>query len=165
MYELGVAALQAINRTHPQVEIVVAGLDNLATLPFPATYLGNVPIKQTGDLYRSCDVGLALSGSNLSYLPVELMACGVPVLTNSGPQSDWYCKHLENSYTCMPFVSDFERGFDALSRSIELRRKLRAGGLDSVARTTWEAEAEKIFHFISAEAGWTDKETTKRLVE
>lgn len=161
MYELGVAALQAIHRTHPHVEIVVAGLDDLATLPFPATYLGNVPIKQTGDLYRSCDVGLALSGSNLSYLPVELMACGVPVLTNSGPQSDWYCKHLENSYTCMPFVSDFKRGFDALHGSIDLRRKLRSGGLASVARTTWEAEADKIFDHICAEAGWASRETAK----
>lgn len=155
MYELGVAALQAIHRAHPQVEIVVAGLDDLATLPFPATYLGNVPIKRTGDLYRSCDVGLALSGSNLSYLPVELMACGVPVLTNSGPQSDWYCKHLENSYTCLPFVSHFERGFGALHGSIDLRRGLRSGGLASVARTTWEAEADKILRHICAEAGWT----------
>lgn len=148
MYDLGIAILESIHNDYPNVEIVIAGLDNLAKVPFPATYLGNVKIKDTGSIYRTCDIGIALSGSNQSYLPVELMACGVPVLTNNGPQVDWFCKHMENAYTCYPFVSDFKRGFDVLYNSKELRKKLINGGLKTIQRTSWENEANKIYDFI-----------------
>ena len=90
MYDFGAAALTAIHAKHPDVKIVIAGLDDLPELPFPAEYLGNMQIEDTGDLYRTVDVGLTLSGSNLSYLPLEFMACGVPVLTNKGSQLSWY---------------------------------------------------------------------------
>jgi glycosyltransferase involved in cell wall biosynthesis len=154
MYDLGVAALQRIHEKYPNVEIVIAGLDGLKTLPFPATYLGNRTVAETGELYRTCDVGLTLSGSNLSYLPLELMASGVPVLTNRGPQVNWFCKHLENSYCAYPFASDFLRGFDALYQSKSLRERLVQDGFASVETTTWELEAEKIYTFISKEVGW-----------
>jgi glycosyltransferase involved in cell wall biosynthesis len=95
-----------------------------------------------------------LSGSNLSYLPLELMACGVPVLTNRGPQLDWYCKHLENSYCSYPFASSFLKGFNALASSKELRQNLVQNGLMAVAAPTWELEAEKIRAFIETEVGW-----------
>lgn len=154
MYDLGVAALTAINAKHPDVKIIIAGLDDLPKLPFPAEYLGNMKIEDTGELYRTVDLGLTLSGSNLSYLPLELMACGVPVLTNRGPQLSWYCKHLENSYCAYPLVSDFVRGFEALASSRVLREKLVKGGLESTAATTWSMEADKIRKFIETEVGW-----------
>jgi O-antigen biosynthesis protein len=154
MYELGVAVCRKIKEKYPDVEIVIAGLDGLDELPFPATYLGNLAIEKTGDLYRTVDVGLTFSGSNLSYLPVELMASGVPVLTNSGPQLSWFCKHLENCYAAQPMVSDFLRGFELLYSSRELRQKLVESGLRSVSHTTWQNEADKIFAYISKEVGW-----------
>jgi len=154
MFDLGVAALTAIHSKHKDVEIIVAGLDNLPKLPFPAQYLGNMSIEDTGDLYRTVDLGLTLSGSNLSYLPVELMACGVPVLTNRSPMVSWYCNHLENSYCAYPLVSDFVNGFDLLASSKSLREKLVMGGLTSTAATSWDLEAEKIRAFIETEVGW-----------
>jgi FkbM family methyltransferase len=155
MYELGVAVCQKIKEKYPEVEIVIAGLDALAPLPFPATYLGNLKIEETGDLYRTIDVGLTFSGTNLSYLPLELMASGVPVLTNSGPQVSWVCRHLENCYAAQPMVSDFVRGFEMLYASRSLRQRLADEGVRSVSQATWEGEAEKILTHISKEVGWS----------
>ena len=164
MYDLGVAVLQAIHKNYPNVEIVIAGLDDLPRLPFPATYLGNLTIEKTGELYRTCDVGLTFSGSNLSYLPLELMACGVPVLTNEGPQLSWFCKHMENCYMAQPFVSDFLRGFTALYDGYELRQRLVARGLLSVKKTTWEKEADKIYDYIATEVGWMGKDAAAKIL-
>ncbi|PKU25397.1 hypothetical protein CWS72_07365 [Telmatospirillum siberiense] len=154
MYDLGVAVLQAIHEKYPHIEIIIAGLDDLPELPFPATYLGNLMIEETADLYRTCDIGLTFSGSNLSYLPLELMASGVPVLTNRGPQVSWFCKHLENAYCAYPFVSAFLDGFTQLVESKALRERLVRGGQESVVATSWASEADKIYAFISAEIGW-----------
>lgn len=149
-HELGIAALREIHKKYPHIEIVIAGLDGLAKTDFPSTMLGNLTLAQTGELYRTCDVGMALSATNCSYLPVELMACGVPVLTNNGPQSEWFCENEINSLTCDPFPSAFVRALDRLVESRELRVKIAEGGLATIAKTTWQNEAEKIHGYIHA---------------
>lgn len=147
MYELGFAVVKEISKLHPSLEIVVAGMDGLS-FPFPVTNLGNLEISKTGDLYRTCDIGLTFSGSNMSYLPVELMASGVPVITNAGPHVEWYCKHKMNSMVCEPFVSAFIQGFEELFNSPKLRESLVKGGLETTSKTSWEQEAEKIYSYL-----------------
>lgn len=147
-YELGIRTLEAIHKKYPDIEIVIAGLDGLDGLSFPAKLLGNLSLAETGNLYRTCDVGFALSATNLSYLPVELMACGVPVITNSGPNVEWFCQNLENSMVCDPLPSSFVAALDELINSEELRLRLARNGLEKISQTSWENEAKKIFGFI-----------------
>jgi glycosyltransferase involved in cell wall biosynthesis len=109
---------------------------------------GNLTAQQTGELYRTCDVGIALSATNLSYLPVELMACGVPVLTNDGPNVEWFCKDHDNSLVCKPFPSVFIAALQQLIDSPQLRLKLINGGLTTIAQTSWEKEADGILKSI-----------------
>ena len=53
-------------------------------------HLGLLDYRATGELYRTCDVGLALTVSkHPSYLPLELMACGVPVVAFDNPWGHW----------------------------------------------------------------------------
>lgn len=146
-FELGIASLSAISKLYPDVEIVTAGLNLKSNLPFNATSLGNLTLEQTGKLYRNCDVGMAFSGTNLSYLPVELMASGCPVLTNNGPQSEWYCTK-ENSVVVDPVISEVVKGFDSLYKSKSLRQSLVTAGLEKSANTSWEKEMDKIYAFI-----------------
>jgi glycosyltransferase involved in cell wall biosynthesis len=59
---------------------------------------GLLDYRATGDLYRRCDVGLALTVSkHPSYLPLELMACGVPVVAFDNPWGHWILKDGHNS--------------------------------------------------------------------
>ncbi|PKU25406.1 hypothetical protein CWS72_07415 [Telmatospirillum siberiense] len=147
-FELGMACLGKIAEIYPDVEIVIAGLNLDVPPPFKAILLGNQSLKATGDLYRSCDVGMAFSGTNLSYLPVELMACGVPVLTNNGPHIEWHCHHEENAYLAEPVPEAVVAGFQALYEDKALRQKLVDGGLKTMAGLSWETEMDKIYDYV-----------------
>ena len=149
-FELGIAALARIAAEFPDVEIVIAGLNLRQPPPFKATLLGNLTLRQTGGLYRTCDIGMAFSGTNLSYLPVELMASGCPVLTNNGAQTEWMCRHDENAYLADPVPAAIVDGFRALYNSKELRQKLATGGLRTTADLNWNDEMEKIYRYVDA---------------
>lgn len=149
-FDLGIASLAKIAKKYPEIEIVIAGLDLNEPPPFPATLLGNMTLAATGDLYRTCDIGIAFSGTNLSYLPVELMASGVPVLSNNGPHVEWHCKHMENSYLSLPVPEAMLDSFSQLVESKDLRQKLVNGGLETMAHLSWEDEMQKIYEYCNS---------------
>jgi len=89
-FELGVLALSLVAKKRPEVEFVLAGFKNRSVdLPFPAILPGVLALAELGALYRSCDVALVLSHTNLSLLPLEVMACGCAVVSNEGPNTEW----------------------------------------------------------------------------
>jgi glycosyltransferase involved in cell wall biosynthesis len=151
-FELGIVALKKIADDFPDVEIVFAGLDLAAKPPFPATLKGNMSLAQTGDLYRTCDIGMAFSATNLSYLPIELMQSGVPVISNNGPQVEWHCQNGVNACLVDPIPQAVYDGFVSLYESPDLRQRLVDGGLKTMAPLTWENEMTKVFEYICTNA-------------
>ena len=149
-FELGMASLQAISQRFPEVEIVIAGLELNFTPPFKTTLLGNMKLEETGRLYRTCDVGIAFSATNLSYLPVELMACGVPVISNTGPQVEWHCADRQNSMLVEATPEAVLEAFSELHDSASLRQQLVDGGLATMNNLSWEQEMQKIFEYVTA---------------
>jgi len=150
-FELGITSLQKVAKKFPDIEIVIAGLDIEDHLPFKATLMGSLSLAKTGELYRSCDIGIAFSGTNLSYLPVELMACGVPVISNKGPHIEWFCEHMVNSVLADPVPTAVLQAVEMLVNSKEARQSLVAGGLAETAKRTWESEMERIYNYIERE--------------
>jgi glycosyltransferase involved in cell wall biosynthesis len=148
-FELGMASLQAIAARFPDVEIVIAGLDLGFTPPFKATLLGNMTLEDTGKLYRTCDVGIAFSATNLSYLPVELMASGVPVISNRGPQVEWHCVDRENSMLVEATPEGVLEAFAELYSSVSSRQRLADGGLATMRGLNWENEMRKVFEHVA----------------
>ncbi|TCL05504.1 glycosyl transferase family 1 [Sodalis ligni] len=147
-FDLGMAALKKIAERFPDVEIVIAGLDLQARPPFPATLMGNLTLKETGDLYRTCDIGMAFSGTNLSYLPVELMASGVPVICNNGPHVEWHCRHGINACLADPVPQAMLEAFSALYHDRSLRQRLADGGLATMAPLSWEQQMDGIYRYV-----------------
>lgn len=84
-FELGIMALQQLSEMRPGVTIHMAGWDVSAhDLPFPFVNHGSMKVSELNDLYNQCAVGLVLSLTNLSLLPLELLAAGVlPVLNDA----------------------------------------------------------------------------------
>jgi glycosyltransferase involved in cell wall biosynthesis len=150
-FELGIASLQLIAKAFPDIEIVIAGLNIDKALPFKAKMLGNLSLAKTGELYRSCDIGIAFSGTNLSYLPVELMACGVPVISNNGPHVEWFCQHMINSMLVDPVPNAVLDAVTALVNSRETRQSLATQGIVETAKRTWESEMDRIYEYIERE--------------
>ncbi len=89
-FELGLLVLNAVWQRQPDTQFVLAGWDTAGyDIPFPHLACGTLALDDLPDLYSQCDVALVLSLTNLSLLPLELMACGCAVVSNRGPNVQW----------------------------------------------------------------------------
>jgi glycosyltransferase involved in cell wall biosynthesis len=114
-------------------------------------HLGLLDYRETGELYRRCDVGVALTVSeHPSYLPLELMACGVPVVAFDNPAGHWLLRDGENSLLT-------RRSADALAAAIErivvdpvLERRLADQGLRDIAErySSWDKALSGIYEYL-----------------
>lgn len=143
-FELGMLVLAEVFRRLPDVQFILAGWDaSNYVIPFPHLNAGNVPVKELPDLYSQCDAALVLSFTNLSLLPLELMACGCPVVSNSGPHVEW----LLNDNVAVLARPTVEMLSDALVQVLEdapFRQKLVQNAFDFVGNTDWGREAGKV---------------------
>lgn len=82
-FELGVLALTLLAREHPEIDIHLFG-ESVGALPFAATDHGVLTPAALNDLYNRCWAGLVLSLTNVSLVPLELLASGcVPVVNDA----------------------------------------------------------------------------------
>ena len=141
-FELGILVLREVCRQMPQVRVMLAGWDVKGyDIPFPCEHVGLVEIDRLPELYGRCDAALVLSCSNLSLLPLELMACGVPVISNRAPYTQWLLND-ENAMLAEPNIESLVHAVVEVINSPAIAERLRAAGLAFAAQTSWEREAE-----------------------
>lgn len=73
---LGTLALREFHRMHPDQPIHLFG-DGTVKPPFPHTNHGTLRPAALAALYNECAAGIAMSFTNLSLVPDEMLACGV----------------------------------------------------------------------------------------
>ena len=142
-FEFGLLVLAEVARRLPDVKFVLAGWDvGHYVIPFAHLNAGNVALAELPDLYSQCDVALVLSCTNLSLLPLELMACGCPVVSNRGSHVEW----LLNPDIAV--LADFT--VEALSEAVialladDARRRLLVDrGIEYARRADWRKQAER----------------------
>lgn len=80
--ELGLLALELLERRGVDFEVIFFGEENINgwDVTFPFENAGVIPLERLRELYQNSDLGLCLSGTNYSLVPLEMMACGLPVL-------------------------------------------------------------------------------------
>lgn len=143
-FELGLLALAEVTRRLPDVRVVFAGWDvSTYRIPFDHDNYGMLPVERLPELYNQCEAALVLSFSNLSLLPLELMACGTPVVSNRGPWVEW----LLNGEVAEFADSTPEALADALCRVLEnpaRQASLRENGLALARSTSWEEEGRRL---------------------
>jgi glycosyltransferase involved in cell wall biosynthesis len=96
-FELGVAALEIFHKAHPDYEIVFVGWDTTPyEIPFPYVNKGILNAEQLNELYNNSAAGMVLSLTNMSLLPLEMMAAGCSPIVNDGPQTNLvpYGEHI-----------------------------------------------------------------------
>jgi glycosyltransferase involved in cell wall biosynthesis len=151
-FDLGIVALHKLFLKHPEVEIVMAGSIGIPLsryqIPFPYRDLGSLTIQETAELYRTCDIGLCFSMTNLSFLPLELMASGCPVVTNYGPTTNWLLTDSLNCLMAEPYPSAVVSKLEQALTSFPLRQQLVEGGLALVRKTSWPKEFSRVHKFI-----------------
>lgn len=143
-FELGLLVLDQVMQRMPNACVAFAGSDLAGyEVPFVHTNFGIVDIPDLPDLYSQCDVALVLSFSNLSLLPLELMACGVPVISNRAPCTEWLLND-ENSRLERPTVQALADAICDLLQNPEKAARLRTAGLAASAATDWQREGTKM---------------------
>jgi glycosyltransferase involved in cell wall biosynthesis len=147
-FELGVVALREFHKRHPHHGIHVFG-DPSAEMPFSATNHGRIPPARLSELYNQCVAGIALSFTNASLVPDEMLACGaIPVVGDSVHARA--C--LDNPYVRWAHPSPLGLA-DALSEIVtrgsppaaEVAGSVQGKGWDRAQRVTLETIEDEVY--------------------
>jgi len=149
-FELGMLVLNELCKKRQDVEVLFAGgsIDQYI-VPFPHKSLGKVDVKDLGGIYNSCDVALVISMTNLSLLPLELMACGTPVVSNTGPWVEWLLSS-ENCKLSEPKIFSLVSALEEVLYDPSEWNRLHTAGRDFAASTSWDTEVEKMATALAA---------------
>ena len=142
-FELGLLVLNLVWQQYPHTQFILAGWDTGSyRIPFPHLACGTVSLEELPDLYSQCDVALVLSLTNLSLLPLELMACGCTVVSNRGPNVEWL---IDNDVAALSEATP-----EALAHAIgelladeERRKSLSRRGEEFARKFTWDTVADE----------------------
>lgn len=141
-FELGILALELVARERPGTPIVLAGqVLRRHRVPFPHENPGNVQVGDLNALYNRCAAGLVLSLTNLSLLPLELLAAGVVPIVNDGENNRLVSDNPFIAYAPASPRALADRILEVLDRDDRDAYARRAAA--SVATTGWTAAADQ----------------------
>lgn len=148
-FEMGILALERLAEEVPDLEVVFAG-QKLVGYDFKFQYqdMGILQLHQLCDVYSQCDMCLVLSMTNLSLLPMEIMASGSVVVSNKGPNNEW----LLNDDNAVLVDPEPDAIADAMAYYFKHKDELankRQMGIDYVQQFTWKDEIAKVYDFMT----------------
>ncbi|MBB5324204.1 glycosyltransferase involved in cell wall biosynthesis [Anoxybacillus tepidamans] len=148
-FELGLLALSVYCENNPETEVVMAGWDvSEYEIPFKHLNAGIVKIEELPDLYSQCDVALILSFTNLSLLPLELLASGCPVIINEGSNNSWIDNNKNLLVYTKATTSSINESLEKVLKNKEYRESLILNSEKFLEETSWSKEVDKVYKFI-----------------
>lgn len=149
-FELGVFALERFHALHPEYAITMAGWDiSEYAIPFPHNNLKSLPLRSLSRIYNRCAAALVISLTNMSLLPLELLACGViPVMTDGENN-----RKVSNN----PFIHYTHSSPDALAQALHdvVSKKnlpdVAREASKSVRESNWENACKKFEEILIRE--------------
>ena len=143
-FELGLMVLDDAAKRIPDLNVIFAGEDIAPfAIPFRHVNAGILKLDDLPDLYNRCDAALVISLTNLSLLPLELMACGCPVVSNNGPNVEWLLNR-EIAALAEPTVEALRDALISLLTDEGYRLRLIDAGLNFAKTTDWAREANTV---------------------
>ena len=147
-FELGMLTFKLLNDLVEDLTVVFAGWDvSNYDIPFKYENLGVLPIEKLADVYSDCDMCLVISHTNLSLLPLEVMASGSVAVCSKGENSSWLVD--DNNSIMVDFEPEkmAEKMAYYLNNPEELD-VIRQKGIEFAKNTSWVKEAEKVSEAI-----------------
>lgn len=146
-FDLGVMVLELFHRARPDYEIIMAGWDvSEYDVPFPYGNLRALPLGKLSDVYNECAAALVISLTNMSLLPLELLACGTIPVVNDGPNN-----RLVSDSPYIAYVDASPQAMaDALVRAVDNKKAQQYAeqAAKSVQGADWEVAGEKFLTII-----------------
>lgn len=146
LFEVGLMALDLVCQQEPDVGVIFAGGDvENFKIDFHHLNAGELKIDDLPDLYSQCDLALVLSGTNLSLLPLEIAACGCPIVLNDAPSARWLLPEEAAFYSSIePQV--LATTILAAVRNPELRAQKADAARAIADEATWEKQCDAFLH-------------------
>lgn len=142
-FEMGILALEIFHKKHPEYIINFAGWDvSEYDIPFAYQNLKTLEINELRDVYNRCAVGLLLSYTNMSLLPLELLACGTIPVINEGDNNSQVSNNEYIAYTKNDPLSLAQKISEIISKKDLISYANKAA--DSVKLSSWD-DSGKIF--------------------
>lgn len=136
-FELGVMALAEFAKEKPDHVINFAGWDVARwDIPFAYKNLSGVNLGDLSDIYNRCAAGLVLSGTNMSLLPLEIMAAGVVPVVNDAPNNRMVSDNPFIEYVAPSPSLIARRLIDVVDRPDAVEHAVRMA--DSLSTVTWD---------------------------
>lgn len=149
-FDLGIMTLEIFHRDNPEYKINLAGWDVSGhAIPFPYVNHKTLNLNQLNELYNKCSIGLVISLTNMSLLPLELLSAGViPIvnegLNNTAVSSNKYIKYAPASPQSLArAMSEVLKKKDLISYSREAS--------ESIPEKSWEVSKKKFLKIIRGE--------------
>ena len=128
----------------PEVEVVFAGWDvSTFEIPFKHRNMGIMSVDRLPKLYSQCDLCLIISNTNLSLLPLEVMASNSVAVCSKGANSTWLVNE-ENSVLVEYDPRNIAETMEYYLTHPDKLAEIRSKGLAFAQSTSWEKEAEKV---------------------
>lgn len=142
--ELGFLALEALYDRGVTFQVDLFGDDNtLTTASFPCINHGILEAQQLAELYRSCDIGVCFSSTNYSLVPLEMMACGLPVIELDGESTRASCPP-DTVRFCKPDPIAIADAVQDLIRDENKRKEQADAAAAWIQSFSWENSAREV---------------------
>ncbi len=141
---LGVAAFEELHRRGLRFRVMMFGEEpEHDTQPFRCEEKGILPPEKLADLYRQCHAGVVFSTTNYSLVPLEMMACDLPVVEIDTESTRAIFKNGEVSFAA-PDPGKIADAIEALIRSEGLRNSQRESARKFVSALSWETSVRSV---------------------
>jgi glycosyltransferase involved in cell wall biosynthesis len=149
-FDLGIMALEIFHKEMPDYVINLAGWDvSEWEVPFPYINHKAMQLSELSNVYNKCAAALVLSLTNLSLLPLELLACGTIPIVNDAPNNRLVSDN--------PFIYYADPSPQALAGALIAAvtkndlPKYAAKASKSVSSDGWEVAGQKFLDILDRE--------------
>lgn len=147
-FELTILALKRLAARLDGLKVIFAGWDiGNYHIPFSHENHGAVRPEVLPILYNRSDAALVVSLTNLSLLPLEVMACDCPVVSNRGANVEWLLND-DNAELADATVEGLAEALERVLTDKARRQSLIENGRLTTRGTDWQKEAEKVAGFL-----------------
>ena len=147
-FELGLLALNELSKKIPDLEVIFAGWDVAQyEIPFKHQNLGIMKIEELSDLYGKCDLCLVISNTNLSLLPLEVMASGSVAVCSKGANSEWLVSEDNSILVSYDPIEIADTMYTYLNDAAKLD-DIRQKGIEFAQNTSWDVEGKKVLDAV-----------------
>ena len=150
MASIGIRALELLKNKFPNIKIKLIGdISYKLNSNLDAKKINTVHPDQLGKIYRSTNAVLVLGATNCSLLPIEIVACGTPVIMNRGENNEWLSKNIKSIYISNNDpIALAELMENVIFNDYEIKENIAQSEAKSVINNSWNDAYEPVWKWI-----------------